>query len=69
MRVELGSQIHDESVGEAESVQDVADEADHSIYKELCNCLVLDPLRELVDGYPQVSKTTWCQCFTATPTE
>jgi hypothetical protein len=31
MRVEIGSQIHDDSVGEAESVQDITDEADHSI--------------------------------------
>jgi hypothetical protein len=62
MRVKIGSQVHDDSVGEAESVQDVTDEANHSICKELCNWLVLDPLRKLVDGYPHVSKTSWRSC-------
>jgi hypothetical protein len=38
-------------------VQDIADEADHSICRELCNELVLDPLRELVDGHQNVSKS------------
>jgi hypothetical protein len=51
MRVEIGSQISDDSVGKTESVQDVANEANHSIYRELCNGFVLDPLRKLVDGY------------------
>jgi hypothetical protein len=50
MGVEIGYQILDDSVGEAKLVQDVADEANHSICRELCNWLVLDPLQELVDG-------------------
>jgi hypothetical protein len=50
MRVQIGSQIHDDSVGKAKSVQDVADEANHSICRVLCNWLVLDPLCELGDG-------------------
>jgi hypothetical protein len=58
MQVEIGSQIHDDSVVEAESVQDITDEANHSICRDFCNCLVLDPLHELVDGYQHVSKTT-----------
>jgi hypothetical protein len=58
MRVEIGSQIRDDSVGEAESVQNVADGVDHSICRELCNWLVLDPLHELVDGHQYVSKTS-----------
>jgi hypothetical protein len=57
--VEIGSQIRDDSIGKAESVQDVADEANHSIYRELCNWLVLNPLHELVDGYQYVSKISW----------
>jgi hypothetical protein len=51
MRVEIGSQVCDDSVGKAELVQDVADEANHSICRELCDWLVLDPLRKLVDGH------------------
>jgi hypothetical protein len=62
MRVEIGSQIRDDGVGKAESVQDVADEANNLICRELCNWLVLDPLHELVDGYQQVSKISWCSC-------
>jgi hypothetical protein len=62
MRVEIGSQVRDDSVGEAESMQDVIDEANHSIYRECCDWLVLDPLRKLVDGHQHVSKTTWCSC-------
>jgi hypothetical protein len=60
MRVEIGSQVCDYSFGEAESVQDVADEANHLICRELCNWIVLDPLRKLVNGHQYVSKTTWC---------
>jgi hypothetical protein len=62
MRVEIGSQVCDDSVGKAELVQDVADEANHSICRELCDWLVLDPLRKLVDGHQHVSKTTWRNC-------
>jgi hypothetical protein len=62
MRVEIGSQIHDDSVGKSESLQDVADEANHSICRELCNWLVFDPFGELVDGYQHVSKTSWRSC-------
>jgi hypothetical protein len=60
MPMEIGSQVRDDSVGEAkaESVQDVIDEANHSICRELCNWLVLDPLHELVDGYQHVSETS-----------
>jgi hypothetical protein len=57
MRVEIGSQIHRDSVGKVELVQDVANEANHLICRELCNWLVLDPLRELVDGYQHMTKT------------
>jgi hypothetical protein len=62
MRVEIEYQICDDSVGEAESVQDVADEADHSICGGFSNWLVLDPLRKLVDGHQHVSKTSWRSC-------
>jgi hypothetical protein len=62
MRVEIGSQIRDDSVGKAELVQDVTNEANHSICRELCNWLVLDPLHELVDGYQHVGKTSRCNC-------
>jgi hypothetical protein len=58
MQVEIGSQVCDDSVGEAKSVQDVTDEANHSIYRDLCNWLVLNPVRELVDGYQHMSKTS-----------
>jgi hypothetical protein len=50
MRVEIGSQIRDDSVEEAELVQDIADEANHLICREFCNWLVLHILRKLVDG-------------------
>jgi hypothetical protein len=43
-------------------MQDVADEVDYSVYRELCNRLVLDPLRELVDGHQHMSKTSWRCC-------
>jgi hypothetical protein len=62
MRVEIGSQIRDDSVGEAESVQDVTDEANHSMCRKLYNWLVLDPLHELVEGYQHVSKISWRSC-------
>jgi hypothetical protein len=50
VRVEVGSKICNYSVGEAEWVQDVTDQADHSICGELCNWFVLDALCKLVDG-------------------
>jgi hypothetical protein len=62
MRVEIGSQIRDDGVGEAELVQDVIDEANHSIYREFCNWPLLDPLHELVDGYQHMSKTSCRSC-------
>jgi hypothetical protein len=62
MRVEIGSQVRDDGVGEAESVQDVANEANHSICRERCDWFVLDPLRKLVDGHQHVSKTTRRTC-------
>jgi lactate dehydrogenase-like 2-hydroxyacid dehydrogenase len=62
MRVEIGSQVHDDSVGEAKSVQDVANQANHSICIELCDWLLLDLLRKLVDGHQHVSKTSWRSC-------
>jgi hypothetical protein len=40
-RVEIGSQVRDDSVVEAELVQDVANEANHSICRELCDCLIM----------------------------
>jgi hypothetical protein len=43
-------------------VQDVADEAGHSICGEFCNWLVLDPLCKLVDGHHHVSKASWRSC-------
>jgi hypothetical protein len=58
MRVEIGSQVRDDSVGEAETMQDVADEANHSICRERCDWLVLNPLGKLVDGHQHMSKTT-----------
>jgi hypothetical protein len=48
MRVEIGSLIHDDSVGKIKSVQYVTHEANHSIDRELCNWLVFDPHRELL---------------------
>jgi hypothetical protein len=62
MRVEIGSLVRDDGVGEAESVQDVADEANHSICRERYDWLVLDPLRKHLDGHQNVSKTTWRSC-------
>jgi hypothetical protein len=38
-------------------MQDVVDEANHSICRERCDWLVLDPLGKLVNGYQHVSKT------------
>jgi hypothetical protein len=43
-------------------VQNVADEADHSICGELCNWLLLDPFRKLVNGHQHVDKTSWHSC-------
>jgi hypothetical protein len=62
MRVEIGSQVRDDGVGEADSVQDVTNEANHSICREHCDWLVLDLLHKLVDGHQHVSKTTWRSC-------
>jgi hypothetical protein len=56
--MEVGSEIHDDGVGEAEPVQDLADEVDYSVRGLLCDHLVLDPLCELVDGYQHISKTS-----------
>jgi hypothetical protein len=58
MRVEIGSQVCDDCVGEAEIMQDVVDEANHSICRECCDWLVLDPFGKLVDGHQHMSKTT-----------
>jgi hypothetical protein len=58
MRVEIGSQVRDDGVQEAKTVQDVVDEANHSICRERYDWLVLDPLRKLVDGHQYMSKTT-----------
>jgi hypothetical protein len=62
MRVEIGSQVPNYGVREAEMVQDVPDEANHSICRERCDWLVLDPLGKIVDGHQHVSKTTWRSC-------
>jgi hypothetical protein len=58
MRVEIGSQVCDDGVGEAKTMQDVTDEANHSIRKKRCDWLVVDPLGKLVYGHQHVSKTT-----------
>jgi hypothetical protein len=58
IRVEIGSQIQDDSVGEAESMQDIIDETEYSICKELCNRLVLDPLCKIVNSHQQMSETS-----------
>jgi hypothetical protein len=58
MRVEIGSQICDNGVGEAKAVKDVTDESNHSICSERCNWLVLDPLGNLVDGHQHMCKTS-----------
>jgi hypothetical protein len=59
MRVEIRSQILDDSIGEAKAVQDVADEADYSIGGDFCNRLALDPLCKLVNGHQHMGKTSW----------
>jgi hypothetical protein len=43
-------------------MQDVGDEINNSIWRELGYRLVLDPLGKLVDWYQYVSETTWCHC-------
>jgi hypothetical protein len=58
MCVEIGSQVRDGGVGEAKMVQDVADEANHSICRKRCDWLVLNPFGKLVDGHQHMSKTT-----------
>jgi hypothetical protein len=58
MQVEIGSQVRDDGVGEAKTVQDIVDEANHSIRRKRCDWLVLDPLGKLVDGHQHVSKIT-----------
>jgi hypothetical protein len=58
VRVEIRSQICDDSVGEAKAVHDVINEADYSIREDLCNRLVLDPLCKLVDGHQHMGKTS-----------
>jgi hypothetical protein len=62
MRVEVGAQVRDDGVGEAKIVQDVADEANHSICREHYDWLILNPLGKLFDGHQHVSKTTWRSC-------
>jgi hypothetical protein len=47
MRVEIGSQVGDDGVGEAETMQDVAHEANRSICRECFDWLVLDPIGNL----------------------
>jgi hypothetical protein len=49
--MKIGSQVCDDGVGEAKLMQDVADEGNHSIYRERCDWLVLDQLGKLVDGH------------------
>jgi hypothetical protein len=62
MRVKIGTQVHVDGVGEEKMVQDVADEANHSICRKRCDWLVLDPLGKLVDGHQHLSKTSWRSC-------
>jgi hypothetical protein len=56
--VEIGFQIRDDNVGEAEPRQDIVDETDYSICRELCNKLVLDPFYKLVDSHQHMSETS-----------
>jgi hypothetical protein len=58
IRVEIGSQVRDDSVGETKMVQDIIDKTNHSIRRKRYDWLLLDPLGKLVDDHQHVSKTT-----------
>jgi hypothetical protein len=52
---EIRTQVSDDSVWEAEPMQDFTKEVDCSMRSKLGDWLVLDPLCELVDGYHLLS--------------
>jgi hypothetical protein len=62
VRCEIRTQISDDSVGKAESMQDIADEGECSIKCELRNRLVFNSLCKLAAGYQHMSETSWCCC-------
>jgi hypothetical protein len=43
-------------------MQDVGDEINNSIWRELGYRLVLDPLGKLVDSHQHMGETTWRRC-------
>jgi hypothetical protein len=48
--------------GEAEAMQDVGDEINDSVWRDLGDQLVLNPLGKLVDRYQYMGETTWRRC-------
>jgi hypothetical protein len=60
--LEVGSQICDDGIGEAEAVQDIRDEVNNPIWCELGYRLVLNPLGKLVDSHQNVGETAWRHC-------
>jgi hypothetical protein len=55
---EIGSQVCDDGIGEAETVQNIQDEVDNPIWCELGYRLVLNPLGKLVDSHQNMGETT-----------
>jgi hypothetical protein len=59
---EIGSQVCDDGIREAEAMQDIRDEINNPIWSELGYRLVLDPLGKLVDSHQHMGETAWRHC-------
>jgi hypothetical protein len=59
---EIGSQVCDDAIGEAEAVQDIRDEVNNPIWCELGYRLVLNPLGKLVDSHQNMGEIVWHRC-------
>ena len=56
---ECSSEVGDNAIREAESVDDIFEELDYFLCSSRDERFILDPLGELVDGDVYVLKTTW----------
>jgi hypothetical protein len=59
---EIGPQVCDDGIGEAETVQDIRDEVNNPIWCELGYRLVLNPLGKLVDSHQNMGEPAWRRC-------
>ena len=59
MTNECGSEVGDNAIQEAESMDDILEELDCFLCSSRDERFILDPLGELVDGDVYIMETTW----------